>query len=79
MSLNIKNDQTCRLVAEVAALTGESMTQAVTVALQERLERLRRRDQADILRRIERLVLESGGKQGSSDHSDFYDEWGMPV
>ena len=39
MSLNIKNDETCRLARELAQLTGESMTGAITVALRERLER----------------------------------------
>jgi len=40
MALNIKNPETERLAAEVAALAGESKTQAVTVALRERRERL---------------------------------------
>ena len=39
MSLNIKNDETCRLARELAQLTGESMTGAITIALRERLER----------------------------------------
>ena len=37
MGLNIKNDETCRLARELARLTGESMTGAITVALRERL------------------------------------------
>jgi len=44
MALNIKNLETERLAAEVAELTGESKTQAVTVALRERRERLRREE-----------------------------------
>jgi antitoxin VapB len=40
MALNIKNEQAERLAAEVAALAGETKTRAVTVALQERKERL---------------------------------------
>ena len=39
MSLNIKNEETCRLAAELARLTGETKTGAITVALRERLER----------------------------------------
>ena len=39
MSLNIKNEETCRLTGELAHLTGETMTGAITVALRERLER----------------------------------------
>jgi len=41
MSLNIKNADTYRLVKELADLTGESMTVAVTKAVRERLDRLR--------------------------------------
>jgi hypothetical protein len=36
MSLNIKNDETHRLVCELAARTGESMTRAVIEAVRER-------------------------------------------
>ncbi len=43
VSLNIKNEETCRLTGEVRQLTGETMTGAITVALRERLERERRR------------------------------------
>lgn len=51
MSLNIKNDETCRLAIELARLTGETMTGAVTLALRERLEREKRRRGADALAR----------------------------
>ena len=52
MSLNIKNEQTCRLAGELAELTGETMTGAITVALRERLEREKQ------LRSAETLVQE---------------------
>ena len=41
MALNIKDATTDRLVRELADETGESITTAVTVAVRERLERLR--------------------------------------
>ncbi len=41
MGMNIKNPETHQLAREVAALTGESVTAAVTESLRERLERLR--------------------------------------
>jgi antitoxin VapB len=41
MALNIKDDRADRLARELAATTGETITQAVTVAVAERLERLR--------------------------------------
>lgn len=40
MPLNLKNSQVERLVEEVAAITGESKTEAVRKALEERKERL---------------------------------------
>ena len=40
MALTIKDPETERLVAELAATTGESKTRAIRVALQERKQRL---------------------------------------
>lgn len=45
MALNIKNPVAERLAQELARETGESPTEAVTVALRERLEARRRRQQ----------------------------------
>lgn len=61
MALNIKDRETERLAAEVAALAGESKTRAVKVALQERRARLavrgRDRDRrADLVRFLETEV-----------------------
>jgi antitoxin VapB len=42
MSLNIKSEDAHKLARELAALTGESMTVAVTKAIRERIERLKR-------------------------------------
>jgi antitoxin VapB len=41
MALNIKDAAADRLARELAAETGESITTAVTIAVRERLERLR--------------------------------------
>ena len=52
MGMNIKNPEAHQLAREVAALTGESVTGAVTESLRERLERLRaeqREGTADVL------------------------------
>jgi antitoxin VapB len=40
MSLNIKNEETHRLARQLAALTGETMSAAVTEAVREKLDRL---------------------------------------
>ena len=42
MALNIRNAETERLAAELALLTGRTKTEAVTEAIRDRLERLRR-------------------------------------
>ncbi|MEA2217574.1 MAG: antitoxin VapB [Solirubrobacteraceae bacterium] len=64
MALNIKDVRTDRLVRELAAETGESLTTAVTTAVRERLERLRgaipRERRADALGAIARR---SAGRQ----------------
>lgn len=41
MSINIKSDHADRLARELATLTGESLTDAITIAVAERLERKR--------------------------------------
>jgi len=43
MALNIRNREAERLADELARLTGETKTRAVTVALRDRLERVRRK------------------------------------
>lgn len=52
MAMNIKSEDTTALVRELAALTGESLTTAVTVAVTERLNALRAARNA----RAERLL-----------------------
>ncbi len=84
MGLNIKNEETCRLAADLARLTGETMTGAITVALQERLEREKRlRDtevRAQKLRAIaERCAKLVGPGPSAVEHGDvLYDERGLP-
>ncbi len=56
MPLNIKDREAERLAAEVAALTGESKTRAIRIALEERKQRLAthvvRRDRGTAIRRF---------------------------
>lgn len=54
MAMNIKDPETERLAAEVAALTGESKTAAVRHALQVVREQLRQADNAE--RRADRFM-----------------------
>ena len=43
MALNIRNHEAEKLAADLAALTGETKTEAVTKALRDRLEQVKRR------------------------------------
>jgi antitoxin VapB len=47
MALSIKTQEADRLARHLAKLTGETMTEAVTVALRERLDREQERRKAD--------------------------------
>ena len=84
MSLNIKNEETYQLASELARLTGETMTGAITVALRERLER--EKSERSTEARVERLLAigrrcASMLRDGPSavEHGDFlYDERGLP-
>ncbi len=84
MSLNIKNEEADRLARELAGLTGESVTAAVTHSLRERLERERRRQRRNGL--SERLLAIGADCASrlkepwrSIDHGELlYDEMGLP-
>ena len=53
MALNIKNEKTCELARELADLTDDTMTGAITIALRERVEQIRReRNRDELLRKI---------------------------
>ena len=84
MSLNIKNDETCRLAGELSRLTGETMTGAITVALRERLARERsQRGSAALARELrtigKRCAALLGPGPSAEKHGDLlYDERGLP-
>jgi antitoxin VapB len=82
MSLNIKNEEAHRLAQELARITGESMTVAVSEAIRERLERVRS-SRKEMAERIMEIAKECGPlwkePYRSIDHGDLlYDEKGMP-
>lgn len=84
MSLNIKNVETARLIRELADLTGESMTGAVTEAVRERLERLKRAEgESGMAERILAIAAEMRTRLPDDffdvEHGDLlYDEDGLP-
>jgi antitoxin VapB len=82
MSLNIKKEETHRRAQELARLVGESMTEAVDRAINERLERIRKARNRGVL--AERL-LEIGRQCARLPVLDernpekmLYDEKGLP-
>ena len=85
MGLNIKNDETCQLASELAHLTGETKTGAITVALRERLDRERRlRDSARRLQEMRKIADRCASLLGPGpaavEHGDMlYDERGLPA
>ena len=79
--LNIKNKETRALAARVAALTGETMTDAVTTALRERLARVEETGAlaAELLALGRDCAARLREPWKSADHADLlYDERGVP-
>ncbi|MBP9164492.1 MAG: type II toxin-antitoxin system VapB family antitoxin [Leptospiraceae bacterium] len=83
MALSLKDPETDRLARKLSSLTGESITQVITVSLRERLDRLehtydivkndRLRD--NLLKFLKRLPSNAL----SSDHDDLlYGKDGLP-
>lgn len=84
MALNIKNEETNRLVVALARETGESLTEAVTVAVRERLESLQRkhhrRELIQSVREIQTFVERIPDRDTrSADEIIGYDDHGLPV
>lgn len=83
MALNIKDPTADRLVRELAATTGESITTAVTVAVRERLDRIGRMAPAEAREReILRIAKRAASMPVIDDRTDDeilgYDEYGLP-
>lgn len=82
MALNIRNDKAEKLAADLAKLTGESKTEAVTQALQDRLERMKRRRQKRSLReRLDEIAKHCAGLpilDNQSPEDMLFDQRGLP-
>jgi antitoxin VapB len=59
VALSIKSEEADRLARQVAAATGESLTDAVVGSLRERLERLRAAQRPSLTDRIRRIQQEA--------------------
>ncbi len=90
MSLNIKNEETARMVRQLAALQGVSLVVAVTEAVKEKLEREKqeheranatRKSRYDLLMEFSEQCapLFNGGRTGNELIDELYDEQtGLP-
>ena len=83
MSLNIKREEAYRMAQELSHLTGESVTVAVTRALSERLDRVRREQGTSLADHLVALGEDCATRLKepwrSIDHSALlYDERGLP-
>ena len=84
MSLNIKNEHTHELVQELAAATGQTQTQAVNSAVEEKLAQLRQRQYGGMADQLLALGREMSARMEepyrSIEHGELlYDENGLPA
>ena len=82
MALNIRNPEAERLARELAALTGETITETVVKALRERLKRETAKTRVGlkdeimaISRRASRLPRRTGQ---TPEQIIGYNDWGLP-
>lgn len=84
MRLNIKDPETHTLAKRLASLTGESLTQAVKQAVQERLARVEKSRRAiPLADELDHIALHCAGlprrDRRSAEQIIGYDERGLPV
>ncbi len=84
MPLNIKNERVTELAQELAKLTGESITDAVGAAIQDRLASVRaQQDKEERSRQIMEIVDQMSPAfkaywDGKNPDDELYDELGLP-
>lgn len=81
MGMNIKNPEVQKLARKLAQATGQTMTAAIEAALREKLYRIQRERDIELRRAEVRRIVERSGPTApglTSDHSDLYDEIGLP-
>ena len=82
MSLNIKNEEAHELARELSAITGESLTAVVVLALRERLERIKEAREEDLAERIIMIARDAGprfrGRVEEDPAAFLYDDLGLP-
>jgi antitoxin VapB len=82
VALSIKSDEAERLARELAAQTGETLTEAVVVALKERLDREHARSGAGMRQRLARLAADVAAlpvaDARAPEEMIGYDDAGLP-
>ena len=82
MALNIRNSKTEKLANELASLTGESKTEAVTKALEERLNQVRKRSKKRrVSESLDEIARHCAGLPILDDRDAdtlLYDDQGLP-
>jgi len=83
MSMNIKNKEAYRLTRQLSELTGESLTTAITEAVRERLDRVRRERGVDLAERLLLIGRDCAAHLRrpfrTINHADMlYDDRGLP-
>lgn len=82
MALSIKSDEADQLARELAAETGETLTEAVVIALRERLGREHARHAASMRTRLARLAADVSALPVADDRPAEeiigYDDSGLP-
>jgi len=82
MALSIKSDEADRLARELAAETGETLTEVVETALRERLDREHGKHAASMRTRLSRLAADVAALQVADNRAPEeiigYDDIGVP-
>jgi len=83
MALNIKDLATDQVARELAAVTGESLTEAIRIALTERLHRIKAQGRrSERARELRRYVARGRARQVLDERAAEqilgYDEHGLP-
>jgi antitoxin VapB len=82
MALSIKSDEADQLARELAAETGETLTEAVVIALRERLDREHARHAASMSTRLARLAADVAALPVADSRAPEeiigYDDAGLP-
>lgn len=84
MAISIKDPEADRLARELARRTGETLTEAITRAIDERLQRLRgQRPQRDLAEELDAIAERCGAlpvlDERTPDEILGYDDHGVPA